>query len=78
MPKSVLEAIRMGIWDFEPREVEYDDFEAADAMPGTTEKLTVLAERVDGDFRCGTPVTETTWRRRRPPCCVAVAVDAAR
>lgn len=45
MPKSVLEAIKMGIWDFEPREVQYDAFEAADAMPGTTEKLTVLAER---------------------------------
>ena len=45
MPKSVLEAIKLGIWDFEPREVQYDDFEAADAMPGTNEKLTVLAER---------------------------------
>ncbi len=45
MPKSVLEAIKMGIWDFEPREVAYREFDAADAMPGTTEKLTVLAER---------------------------------
>jgi hypothetical protein len=45
VPKSVLEAIKMGIWDFEPREVEFEEFEAADAMPGTREKLTVLAER---------------------------------
>ena len=45
VPRSVLEAIKMGIWDFEPREVEYTNFDAADAMPGTSEKLTVLAER---------------------------------
>ena len=45
MPKSVLEAIRMGIWDFEPPEVAYTQFAAADAMPGTREKLGMLAER---------------------------------
>lgn len=45
MPKSVLEAIKMGIWDFEPSEIEYSKFEAADAMPGTSEKLVILAER---------------------------------
>ncbi len=45
MPKSVLEAIKMGIWDYEPPEVEYGKFDAADAMPGTREKLMVLAER---------------------------------
>jgi hypothetical protein len=45
VPKSVLEAIKMGIWDFEPPEVEYNRFAAADAMPGTREKLSVLAER---------------------------------
>ena len=45
MPRAVLEAIRMGIWDFEPPEVAYSRFEAADAMPGTREKLCKLAER---------------------------------
>ena len=45
MPKSVLEAIKMGIWDFEPSEVEFTKFDAADAMPGTREKLSLLAER---------------------------------
>ena len=45
MPKSVLEAIKMGIWDFEPSEVEYSKFNASDAMPGTREKLGMLAER---------------------------------
>lgn len=46
MPKSVLEAIKKGIWDFEPADVEFSKFEAANAMPGTHEKLSVLAERV--------------------------------
>ena len=45
MPKSVLEAIKMGIWDFEPPEIEFSKFAAADAMPGTSEKLLILAER---------------------------------
>ena len=45
MPRSVLEAIKMGIWDFEPSEVEFTKFDAADAMPGTREKLSLLAER---------------------------------
>lgn len=46
MPKSVLEAIRMGIWDFEPPEVACTKFDAANGMPGTREKLCLMAERV--------------------------------
>ena len=46
VPKSVLEAIKMGLWDFEPPEVAFDHFEASDAMPGTKEKLDTLAARV--------------------------------
>ena len=46
MPNTVLEAIKMGLWDFEPREVDYEEFEACPAMPGTPDKLTMLAERV--------------------------------
>ena len=45
MPKSVLEAIKMGIWDFEPPKVEFDKFDASNAMPGTGEKLLIMAER---------------------------------
>ena len=52
MPKSVLEAIKMGLWDYEPPEVASSEFDAADAMPGTREKLEVLAEGV----RCGLPL----------------------
>ncbi len=46
MPRSVLEAIKMGFWDFEPPEVECGEFDAADAMPGTKAKLEIMAKRV--------------------------------
>ena len=46
MPKSVLEAIKEGFWDFEPPEVESSQFAPTGAMPGTRDKLEVLAERV--------------------------------
>jgi hypothetical protein len=55
VPRSVLEAIKMGIWDFEPQEVEFNRFEPSDAMPGTREKLWTLAERA----RRGLPL----WHR---------------
>ncbi len=52
MPKSVLEAIKAGFWDFEPAEVPCSDYEGTDAMPGTREKLEVFAERL----RTGLPL----------------------
>jgi hypothetical protein len=50
--KSVLEAIKQGVWDFEPETVEERSFDATRAMPGTDEKLEVLANRV----RAGLPL----------------------
>ena len=44
--KSVLDAIREGIWDFEPEAVDPQRFDATRAIPGTEEKLQVLAKRV--------------------------------
>jgi hypothetical protein len=52
VPRSVLEAIKQGVWDFEPEAVEEKRFDATRAMPGTDEKLEVLAERV----RAGLPL----------------------
>ena len=43
--KSVLEAIQVGQWDFEP-ENEETDFASTDALPGSKEKLHVLASRI--------------------------------
>lgn len=56
MPKSVLEAIKEGQWDFEPLEVPFSQFDPCDAMPGTPAKLLLLAERI----RCGLPL----WHER--------------
>jgi hypothetical protein len=47
VPKSVLEAIKMGLWDYEPPEVDGNKFPPSDAMPGTEEKLRALADRVE-------------------------------
>lgn len=52
VPQSVLEAIRMGIWDFEPVGREVERLNPTGAMPGTVEKLEVLAERL----RLGLPL----------------------
>ena len=52
MPKSILEAIKMGLWDFEPPQVSNREFGGTDAMPGTDEKVHVLAERI----RTGLPL----------------------
>ncbi len=52
MSKSVLEAIREGDWFFEPEELDTSRFRATAAIPGTDEKLAVLAERA----RAGLPL----------------------
>jgi hypothetical protein len=54
--KSVLEAIREGNWGFEPEEADKGAYDATQAIPGTKEKLRVLAERV----RSGLPL----WHER--------------
>ena len=46
MSRSVLEAIKQGDWDFEPSSQQVVNLKATAAMPGTNEKLDVLAERL--------------------------------
>jgi hypothetical protein len=46
VPNSVLEAIKLGLWDFEPAKIEEAQFASTKAMPGTKEKLNILAQRV--------------------------------
>jgi hypothetical protein len=58
MPRSVLEAIKMGFWDFEPPDVGPAGFEPSDAMPGTREKLEALIERA----RAGLPLWHASDR----------------
>ena len=47
MVKSVLDAIKQGIWDYEPQKVGEKQFSATKAMPGTDAKLEVLAKRIE-------------------------------
>lgn len=46
MPHSVLDAIKLGHWDFEPEDCQDSESEPTSALPGSDEKLSVLAERV--------------------------------
>ena len=46
MPNSIIEAIQLGMWSFEPDEIEKDQFNSTEALPGTDEKLTIMAERI--------------------------------
>lgn len=46
MPRSVLEAIREGEWNYEPELQASEGVEATKAMPGSLEKLDVLADRL--------------------------------
>lgn len=48
MPKSVFEAITMGIWDFEPETIGSEQYDRTDAMPGSQEKVEIMAARLRG------------------------------
>lgn len=47
MPDSVLDAIKLGIWDYEPEDVGQEAFDPTAALPGTNQKLAILAERLE-------------------------------
>jgi hypothetical protein len=57
--RSVLEAIKQGDWDFEPEAAAGTPEAGTAALPGTAEKLDVLAERL----RAGQPLWNPTDRR---------------
>ena len=65
MTKSVLEAIKLGFWDFEPPELGCDHYQATDAMPGTPQKLDVLAARIPGRVAALAPQGSRRSRRTR-------------
>lgn len=47
MYKNVLDAIREGDWFFEPEDIDPKRYQATMAIPGTHEKLHILAERAE-------------------------------
>ncbi len=46
MPSSVLDAIKLGLWDFEPEQIAQTEYNATSALPGTDAKLAIMAERI--------------------------------
>lgn len=67
MPSSVLDAIRLGIWDYEPKRVESDRFDSTRALPGSQEKLDILA----GRLATGLPLWHPEDRRSYDDTCRA-------
>ena len=63
MAKSVLEAIQVGQWDFEP-ENEDLEFDSTDALPGSEEKLKVLADRIQQGLPLWHPSDRHTYDER--------------
>ncbi len=61
MPRSVLEAIKMGIWDYEPNNQRESQFPATQALPGTAEKLAVLSARVQQGLPLWHPSDRRTY-----------------
>jgi len=59
MARSVLDAIKVGEWDFEPRSTSVNQYSSTRAMPGTDEKVDILAERA----RQGLPLWHPSDRR---------------
>jgi hypothetical protein len=47
VPISVLEAVKLGLWDYEPPKVDDGNYSSTRALPGSNEKLAVLAERLE-------------------------------
>lgn len=45
--KSILDAIQAGDWDFEPDELSSGRFDSTAALPGSDEKLEILAKRAE-------------------------------
>ncbi len=58
-PNSILDAIKSGIWDYEPQNLPAEGYHATSALPGTWEKVRVLAERA----RQGLPLWHPDDRR---------------
>ena len=59
MARSIIDAIKEGNWDFEPELEPTEPIDKTNALPGSTEKLSVLADRL----RQGLPLWQPSDRR---------------
>jgi hypothetical protein len=67
VPTSVLDAIKLGWWDFEPDDQVVNEFDPTEALPGSPEKIDVLAERA----RLGLPL----WHRSDRVDCEGLSAE---
>ena len=58
---SVLDAIKLGQWDYEPREVDQRNFDSTGALPGSDEKLAIMAERLQRGLPLWHPRDRRSW-----------------
>ncbi len=61
MPTSILDAVKLGLWDFEPEEIDSRQFVSTTAMPGTNEKLEVMAQRLKRGLPLWHPSDRREW-----------------
>ena len=60
MPDTVLEAIKQGVWDYEPSK-EDAQFERTAALPGSDEKLQALIDRIERGLPLWHPKDRRTY-----------------
>ncbi len=61
MAISVLEAIREGIWDYEPDDATEEQYSSTPALPGSDSKLEILAERLEQGLPLWHPEDRQTY-----------------
>jgi hypothetical protein len=64
VPRSILEAIKQGDWNFEPNGQQPVQLKGTGALPGTTEKLDVLADRLRQGLPLWHPSDRLTYDER--------------
>jgi hypothetical protein len=62
VPTSVLEAIKLGLWNYEPENAARGEFDCTEAMPGTQEKIAVLARRLERGLPLWHPSDRRTYK----------------
>ena len=64
MALSIIEAVKMGQWDYEPTSVAEREYPATEALPGTDEKLAILAERLKTGMPLWHPHDRLYWQNK--------------
>jgi hypothetical protein len=60
---SIIEAIELGQWDYEPVECAPHEYDSTEAMPGTSSKVEILAERLSRGLPLWHPQDRLNWSK---------------